>query len=83
MPANAGISLTDEQRESLVVARVGCKITQQRLAGRLGVSQGMVALYEAGKRRPALDVLRAWAAAVGFVVVESGLELRRRVKTKP
>ena len=45
-------------------------LTQGQLAERLGVDQGTVAHWELGTRKPRLDLLQAWADALGLPVTK-------------
>ena len=45
-------------------------LTQGQLAERLGVDQGTVAHWELGTRKPRLDLLQAWAEALGWPVTK-------------
>lgn len=76
MPTPAGITLTAEQIANLRNARLSAGITQGALASQIGVSRIAVVAYEHGRARPGIDVLRAWAARVGFEVEEPGVVLK-------
>jgi transcriptional regulator with XRE-family HTH domain len=52
---------------SLVLsARLKAGLTQQQLAGRMGVTQPVVAAYESGRRQPTVQTLMRIVSAAGF-----------------
>ena len=77
-----GIPLTPEQRQTLQAARKGLGLTLEGLALQIGVTHVAVIRYESGESRPSIEVLRRWAALVGYEVMEGELELRKRRKRK-
>jgi transcriptional regulator with XRE-family HTH domain len=50
----------------LLSARLKAGLTQQEVAGRLGISQSAVAAYESGRRQPTVPTLMRWLSATGF-----------------
>jgi transcriptional regulator with XRE-family HTH domain len=57
---------SDCLRKILKAARVQAGLTQQSLAGRLGVAQSFVSKYESGERRLDIVELRDVCRAIGI-----------------
>lgn len=82
MASKPGIELSKTQRELLREGRILLGVTQVELAAKVGVPQSAIVNYEAGKRKPSIEVLERWADELGYEVVQSGVEIRPKRKGK-
>jgi transcriptional regulator with XRE-family HTH domain len=58
-------------------------LTQEQLAGRLGVTQSFIGKCERGERRVDILELRTFCAAMGTTLPEFIAELERRLTKQP
>jgi transcriptional regulator with XRE-family HTH domain len=64
--------------QTLVVRRQSLGITQRDLDKLIGVSDCMVAKWEAGHRSPTADSLERWAGALGLSLQLVGADERKK-----
>lgn len=55
--------------EELKQLRLGRGLTQDELAGQIGIGQAHVSAIEVGRREPSFEVLRAWTDMCGADIV--------------
>lgn len=67
--ARKGSPLFDQCLGPLAVERQRQGLTSQELSARIGVSDQLVAKWEAGERIPSLFLFQCWVQALGMKVV--------------
>lgn len=72
-----GVKLSVNGIDTLRAARIEAGITQLEIAEKLGISDVAIARYERGLSKPSYDVLKGWAAMLGYAAIERPVELKR------
>lgn len=62
----------DNAIRQLIEARKRTGWSQLELEARIGLSDGLLAKYEAGKRKPSLPTLVMWSKALGCEIIVGG-----------